>query len=79
MRAQNNFQKIILLSSQWKNSPMYLREKNTKFITFDHRLVEIKTARCAEIRDASVKIQQYLKENLLLFYNVPLIDSNWGK
>lgn len=74
MQTQDNFQKIIIQSSQWKNIPMYLREKNSKFIVFGHRLTEMKTTRYAEVQDASVKIQQLLKANLLLFHNVPLVD-----
>lgn len=79
MKTKDNFQKIILLSSKWKNIPMYLREKNSKFIIFSHRLAEIKAARYADVRDASLKIQQLLKENLLLFHNVPLMDPRWSK
>lgn len=58
---------------------MYLRENNTKLITFGDKLIEIKNIRHAELRDASVKIHTFLKENLLLFYNVPLVDPNSGK
>lgn len=79
IQIQDNFQKIIVLSTQWKNKPMYLRENNTKLITFGHKLTEIKTTRYAELRDASVKIHTLLKENLLLFQNVPLVDPNLGK
>lgn len=79
MQIQNNFKKIITLSSQWKNVPMYSREKNTRFITFDHRLSELKITRFTEVGNASIKIQQLLKENLLLFNNIPLVDLNWSK
>lgn len=79
IQTQVNFQKIIELSSQWKNIPMYTRDKNTKLITFSNRLIDLKNARYAEVWDASKKIQHYLKENLLLFHNVPLVDPNWGK
>lgn len=57
---------------------MYLRENNTKLITFGDTLTKIKDNRYAELRDASVKIHTFLKENLLLFYNVPLVDPNSG-
>jgi len=79
MQIQNNFQKIITLSSQWKNIPIYSREKNTKLITFGDRLIEIKTTRCTEIKYASTMIQILLKENLLLFHNVSLVDPNESK
>lgn len=79
MQAQDNLQKIIAQSSQWKNIPMYSREKNSKFIVFGHRLAEMKTIRYAEVQDASMKIQQLLEANLLLFHNVPLVDPNSGE
>lgn len=79
MHIQENCQKIITLSSQWINIPMYSREKSTNLITFGDRLTEIKTTRCTEIRDASIKIQIFLKEDLLLFHNVPLVDPNQSK
>jgi len=79
LQTQDNFQKIIIQSSQWKNIPMYLREKNSKFIVFGHQLTEMKTTRYAEVEDASMKIQQLLKANLLLFHNVPLVDPNSSK
>lgn len=75
----NNFQKIITFSSQWSNIPMYMREKNLNRITFGSRMTEIKTARYAEMRNASTKILQLLKEDILLFNNVPLADPNRGK
>lgn len=58
---------------------MYLREKNTNCITFNTRLNEIKTVRYTEIRRTSMKIQQLLKQDLLLFHNVSVLDSNRGK
>lgn len=79
MQIQDNFQNIITLSCQWVNTPLYLRDKNTKLITFDNRLTETKTNRYAQIRDASTKIQTLLKENLLLFHNICLRDPNHGK
>jgi len=79
MKVQDNFQKIITLSCQWKNIPIYSREKCTNLITFGDRLTEIKTIRYAEISDASKKIQILLKENLLLFHNVSLVDPNQSK
>lgn len=79
MHAQNNFRQIITLSSQWIDIPMYEREKSTKLITFSNRLDKIKTARYAEIMDASKKIHRLLKENILLLNNVPLTDPNLGK
>lgn len=79
IQTQINFQKIVELSSQWTNTPMYTRDKNTKLITFSNRLIEMKTIRYTEVRDASKKIQHILKINLLLFHNVPLVDPNWGK
>jgi len=78
MQIQDNEQKIRELSSKWKNKPMYLRDKNTKLITFDDRLTEIKAARCAEVKDASTIIQKLLNENFLLFYNEPLVDHISG-
>lgn len=79
MHIQNNFEKIITLSSQWSNIPMYMREKSLNRITFGSRLTEIKMARYVEMRNASTKIQQLLKEDILLFNNVPLADPNRGK
>lgn len=79
LQTQINFQKILELSSRWRNIPMYTRDKNTKLITFSNRLIDMKTARYAEIRNFSKKIQQFLKENLLLFHNVPLVDPNRSK
>ncbi|XP_022163545.1 dynein heavy chain 17, axonemal-like [Myzus persicae] len=79
IQTHENFQKIIALSSQWINKPMYVRDKNTKRITFDNKLTEKKIARYAEVRDASIEIQQLLMEDLLLFHNVPLLDPNLGK
>lgn len=79
MHIKNNFQKIITLSSQWKNIPMYMREKSLNRITFGSPLTEIKMARYAEMRSASLRIMQLLKENILLFNNVPLVDPNRGK
>jgi len=78
MQIQDNEQKIWELSSKWKNKPMYLRDKNTKLITFDNRLNELKYTRCAEIKDASTIIQKLLNENFLLFYNEPLMDHISG-
>lgn len=78
MQTQENLQKIITLSSQWHNTPLYTRERNSKYIMFDEQLAETKATRCAEIQDASMKIHQLLKENLLLFHNVPLVDPNLG-
>lgn len=79
MQTHENFEKIIILSSQWINKPMYMRDKNTKRIAFDHKLTEKKIARYAEVQDASTKIQRLLKEDLLLFHNVPLLDPNLSK
>jgi len=79
IQTHENFQKIIILSSQWINKPMYVRDKNTKRITFDNKLTEKKIARYAEVRDASIQIQQLLMEDLLLFHNVPLLDPNLSK
>lgn len=79
MQIQDNFRKIISLSCQWVNTPMYSRDKNTKLITFDNRLTETKINRYAQVRDASAKIQILLKENLLLFHNICLRDPNHGK
>ncbi|XP_025202252.1 dynein beta chain, ciliary-like, partial [Melanaphis sacchari] len=76
MQTHDNLKKIITLSSQWINKPMYMRDKSTKLITFDHKLTEKRMARYAEVRDASIKIQRLLKEDLLLFHNVPLLDPN---
>ncbi|XP_022182919.1 dynein heavy chain 9, axonemal-like [Myzus persicae] len=76
IQTHENFQKIITLSSQWNNKPMYVRDKNTNRITFDNKLTEKKIARYAEVRDASIEIQQLLMEDLLLFHNVPLLDPN---
>ncbi|VVC32244.1 Hypothetical protein CINCED_3A002285 [Cinara cedri] len=76
-QTQDNFQEIIILSSQWSDIPMYLREKNTNCITFDNHLTEIKTMRYREIEITSIKIQQLLKNNLLLFHNVSVLDPNW--
>lgn len=78
MQTQENLQTIITLSSQWHNIPLYTRERNSKFIMFDEHLAETKEMRCAEMQDASIKIHQLLKENLLLFHNVPLVDPNLG-
>lgn len=78
MQTQENLQKIITLSNQWHNIPLYTRERNSKFIMFDEQLAETKATRCAEMQDASIKIHQLLKENLLLFHNVPLVDPNLG-
>jgi len=79
MQTHENFQKIITLSSQWINKPMYVRDKNTKRITFGNKLTEKKISRYAEVRDASIKIQQLLMEDLLLFHNVPLLNPNSSK
>jgi len=79
MQAHENFLKIITLSSQWINKPMYVRDKNTKRLTFDNKLTEKKIARYAEVRNASIKIQQLLMEDLLLFHNVPLLDPSLSK
>jgi len=79
MQTHDNFEKIIALSSQWINNPMYIRDKNTKRIVFDYKLTEKKITRYAEVRDASIKIQRLLKEDLLLFHNVPLIDPYLSK
>lgn len=79
MRIQDNEQKIKELSSQWKNKPVYTRDKDTNLIIFDNRLTEVKVARCAEIKDASAKIQKLLKKNFLLFHNEPLMHHNLGK
>lgn len=79
MHIQDNFYEIIILSSQWKDIPMYLRDKFTNCITFDHRLNEIKTVRYTDIQRTSCKIQQLLKINLLLFHNVSILDPNRGK
>jgi dynein heavy chain len=79
MHIQNNFQKIITLSSQWNNIPMYMREKSLNRITFGNSMTEIKMARYADMRNASLKIMQLLKENILLFNNVPLSNPNRGK
>jgi len=79
MQTHENFQKIITLSSQWIDKPMYVRDKITKRITFGNKLTEMKIARYAEVRDASIKIQQLLMEDLLLFHNVPLVDPNLSK
>lgn len=79
MQIHDNFHKIITLSSQWKKIPLYSREKQSKFIMFGDRLTEIKNSRCTELQGASKKIQQLLKENLLLFHDVPLVDPNWSK
>ncbi|KAL4088975.1 hypothetical protein QTP88_024053 [Uroleucon formosanum] len=79
MQTHENFQKIITLSSQWTNKPMYVRDKNTRRIIFGNKLTEKKIGRYAEVRDASTKIQQLLMEDLLLFHNVPLFDPNLSK
>jgi len=79
MQTHDNFQKIITLSSQWINKPMYMRDKNTKRLEFGNKLTEKKITRYAEVRDVSIKIQQLLKEDLLLFHNVPLLDPNLSK
>lgn len=79
MHIQDNFKKIIALSSQWENIPMYVREKTTKLITFGDRLIDLKITRYTEIENASSKIHQLLKQDLLLFHNVPLVNPNWGK
>lgn len=79
MQIHDNFHKIITLSSQWKKLPLYSREKQAKFIMFGNRLTEIKISRCEEIQDASMQIQQLLEENILLFYNIPIVDPNWSK
>lgn len=79
MQIRDNFQKIIALSSQWENIPMYVREKTTKLITFGDPLTELKNIRYTEIKDASTKIHTLLKKDILLFYNVPLVDPNRGK
>lgn len=79
MQAQDDFLKIIILSGQWRNVPMYLREKHTNCIAFDNRLSETKTVRYTEIQRASMKIQQLLKKDLLLFHNVSVLDPNFGK
>lgn len=79
MQIQENFQKIIALSSQWNDIPMYSRDKNTKLIKFDDQLSKIKTLRCVEVQDASKKIQKLLKEDLLLFFSVPLVDPHKSK
>lgn len=78
IKTQENLQKITALSNQWKNMPLYTREKNSKFITFGDHLAEIKATRCTEMREASKKIRQLLKEDCLLFHNVPLIDPDLG-
>lgn len=78
-QIQDNFQKIIALSSKWNEIPMYSREKTTKLIKFDDRLTKIKTIRCTEVQDASKKIQKLLKEDLLLFFSVPLVDKDKSK
>lgn len=79
MQIRDNFQKIITLSSQWEDIPMYVREKTTKLITFGDSLTESKNIRYTEIKDASTKIHTLLKKDVLLFYNVPLVDPNRGK
>lgn len=79
IQIQDNFQKIIALSSQWNEIPMYSREKNTKLIKFDDRLTKIKTVRCAEVQDASKKIQKLLRDDLLLFFSVTLVDLDKSK
>lgn len=79
LQTQINFQNIVKLSSQWRNMPMYTRDKNIKLITFNNQLIDMKNTRYAEIRDSSKRIQRFLKENLLLFHNVPLVNSNYGK
>lgn len=78
MQTHYNLEKIISLSSQWLK-PMYMRDQNTKRIAFGQKLTEKKIERYAEVRDASNKIQQLLKEDLLLFHNIPLLDPNLGK
>lgn len=79
MQIQDNFQKIITLSSQWIILPLYSREKQSKFIMFGDRLTEIKIARCMEVQDASIKIQQLLKDDILLFHDMLLVDPNRSK
>lgn len=79
MHIQDNFQKIVTLSSQWSKTPMYVRDKTTKLMAFDDHMVEMKTTRCNELQSASVEIQRLLREDVLLFHNVPLVDPNWGK
>jgi dynein heavy chain len=79
VHAQTNLQQIIALASHWINIPLYVRDKTTKRITFGNQLDEKKTARYAEIKAASTKIQRLLKENILLLNNVPLLDPNHGK
>lgn len=79
IKTQDNLREIIRLSAQWKDTPLYSRDKITNIITFDKRLGIIKTKRYTEIEDASKEIQKLLRENLLLFHNVPLKDPNLGK
>lgn len=78
IRTQDNLRKIISLSNQWENKPMYSRDKNTTIITLDHRLILMKRIRCSEVENASKEIQKLLKEDLLLFHNVSLTDPNSG-
>lgn len=79
MQVQDNFQRIISLSSQWTDVPMYSHDKHSKIIQFDHQLAVMKATRFAQIRDASKEIQQLLRVNLLLFHNLSLTDPNSGK
>lgn len=79
MQIQDNFERIILFSSQWSDIPMYSRDNDLKIIQFDHQLAVIKITRLAQIRDASKEIQKLLTENLLLFHNLSLTDLNSGK
>lgn len=79
MQTQDNLKKITELSNQWNNIPMYTREKNSKFITFGDQLSEVKTTRCEEVRVASMEIHRLLNEDLLLFFNIPLVDPDRGK
>lgn len=79
IKTQDNLREIIRLSSQWNNIPLYSRDKIKNIITFDKRLGQIKTKRYTEIEDSSKQIQKLLRENLLLFHNVPLRDPNLGK
>lgn len=57
---------------------MYSRDKNTKIVGLDHRLVLMKKIRCAEVANASKEIQKLLIEDLLLFHNISITDPNLG-
>ncbi|XP_050529246.1 dynein beta chain, ciliary-like [Daktulosphaira vitifoliae] len=76
MKIQNNYKEVVNLSNQWNNQPLYIRDKNTMLIEFDKRIIDAKTTRHKELIECSKKIKKLLKEDLLLFNNIPIIDPN---